>query len=160
MMLVIAVSTVSKLREYNQFYLSLIMFYFSGRKQHLKDFADLYSPSKYFPADGEPDLESFGADAYLLCGQFNSNLALLTRTPMLNKRLLGGEKSTKVSLEAALRKQTQGILASGPEGDQFIRELTHLLQDYHDYQSSVRTVARGKLFFFYNYSYNYNYYYC
>lgn len=112
----------------------------------MKDFADLYSPAKYFPVDGEPDLESFGADAYMLCGQFNSNLALLTRTPMLNKRLLGGEKSTKVSLEAALRKQTQGILANGPEGEQFIKELTHLLQDYHDYQSSVRAIARGKLF--------------
>ena len=105
--------------------------------------------TKYFPAEGEPDLEAFGADVYLLCGQFNSNLALLTRTPMINKRMLNGEKASLVNLESNLRKLMSGFSKPGAELDSFLTEMSRMLMDYHDYQSSVRSVVRGENLFAY-----------
>ena len=110
----------------------------------VKDFGDVYPISKYFPQDGEPDLESFGADSYLLCGQFNSNLSLLTRTPLMNKRLLAGEKASVANIDRSLRKVMSGFAKAGPEADTFVGELSRMLMDYHDFQLSVRTIAKGE----------------
>ena len=100
---------------------------------------------KYFPTNGEPDLEAFGADVYLLSGQFNSNLALLTRTPLINKRMMGGEKASAATVEKSLRKLVAGFAKNGSELDYFIGEMTRMLLDYHDYQVSVRSIVRGEI---------------
>ena len=113
----------------------------------MKDFGDIYTAKKYFPTDGEVRLDEFGADVYLLSGQFNSNLALLTRTPFLNRRLLQSEAPTTANLEKHLRRVTVGFAKHSAEYDAFILDMVRMLKDYHDYQHSAQVIARGKSIF-------------
>ena len=111
----------------------------------LKDFGDYCRLPKYFPSDKEPDLESFGADIYSLAGQFSSNLALLTRTPLMTRRLLQNEKCDLGAMKKHLRRVTESFAKPGADYDHFIDEMSRLLLDYNDFQASTRSIAKGNL---------------